>query len=140
MYQNWETDPREPGGAYPFDGSHVERVVPADGDPETAGYRANVRGQMPPRAGMFWWHGGVVRPRHRLRRWLVITAVVALAVLLLKPLLVLAAVVVALLLGLLALGVIALGALLLAGRAMLGGRYAYFGGRGAQRGWRSGAR
>jgi hypothetical protein len=74
-----------------------------------------------------WWS----RSSRSLRRWAIALGALALVVLFIKPLVVFAAIVLAAVVGLLLLGLLAAGALLLALRVSLGGRMAYYVGRGS---------
>jgi hypothetical protein len=103
----------------------VGRVVPADGDPEVESYRAALRERTHQRRSV-WWS----RSSRSLRRWAIALGALALVVVLIKPLVVFAAVVIAAVVGLILLGLLAAGALLLALRVSLGGRMAYYVGRG----------
>jgi hypothetical protein len=141
MHDDWDMRSGYAGEPHPFDGAQAERVVPADGDPEAEVYRANLRRQQhSPRVGMFWWSASPARPRHRVRRWFVVGAVIALGLLFIKPLVVLATVAFVLLFSVALVSLLAIGALLLAARFVLGGRFAYLGARGPLRHGHTGTR
>src|SRR5579859_6199565 len=100
MDQYWETSAEFAGEAQPVDGSRIERVVPAVGDPEAAYYhRGGQRAGVPPRYWQLSAGRSTVAHRHPMRGWLTVTAVVLLALFLIKPLAVLAAIGVAFLIG-----------------------------------------
>lgn len=126
MQQDWN----EGHEAYPFDGSHVERVVPADGDPEEEAYRARLRQREQWATSRFWWGQSVGRRGAGLRRVAWVGAVIVLLLLFIKPLAVLATIGLVLLVALAAMIFLAGGAILLAARFVLGGRYPYLGARG----------
>jgi hypothetical protein len=126
MQQDWN----EGHKAYPFDGSHVERVVPADGDPEEDAYRARLRQREQWETNRFWWSQSVGPRRSGLRRLVWIGAAVLLLMLFIRPLAVLATIGLVLLVSLTAMIFLAAGAILLAARFVLGGRYPYLGARG----------
>jgi hypothetical protein len=108
-------------GAYPFDASHGERVVPADGDPEAEAYRARLRARERMAANRYWW----VRPAGRrlgLGRLLWIGALLALVLIFIKPLAVLATIGLVLLFGFVALLFLAAGTIFLVARFVLGAR------------------
>jgi hypothetical protein len=126
MQQDWNQGHE----AYPFDGSHVERVVPADGDPEAEAYRARLRQREQFAANRFRWSQSVGRRRSGLRRLLWIGAAIVLLILFIRPLAVLATIGLVLLFSLAAVIFLAASAIFLAARFVLGGRYPYLGTRG----------
>jgi hypothetical protein len=125
MQDNWN-DSHE---AYPFDASHAERVVPADGDPEAAIYRARLRERERMAANRFWWVRPVGR-RQGFSRLLWIGAVLLLMLIFIKPLAVLATIGLVLLVTFVALLCLAAGTIFLAARFVLGGRSPFLGTRG----------
>ncbi len=129
MSSNWGEDPSQTEPVFPFDGTQAEHVVPADGDPSAADYRAEVRRRERWTPVYRVWPRATAARRGALRRWLITAAIVALAVLFIKPLIVVAGVIAAILLGLVLFAVLATGALVLAARFALSGRFGYPGGR-----------
>ena len=124
MQTSWKSDePAETDPATDF--GPFGRVVPADGDPEVERYRAALRTRERPHTRAAWMHS-----RHALRNWTITLGAVALIVLFIKPLAVFAAVALAVMLALIVLAMLAAGALFFALRMTLGGRMAYYAGRG----------
>ncbi|HEY7834002.1 MAG TPA: hypothetical protein VIG30_10565 [Ktedonobacterales bacterium] len=120
MDEFWRNE--DAGRVPPSGDGYGERVVPAEGDPAVADYRARHGARDLPRYRLFWMRAPVARRRRGVRWWLGAALVVALGLLLIKPLAVLAAVLLAVLLGVVVFGLLAAGTLLLAARVVLGGR------------------